>query len=180
MDLPQRLQLVIDGDAPLAPTQAMDPDEELLAHAGILSSTNAVLKDLKGRGLLQEMLAAKQSGESSAGGGLNAAAGARRRPPWAPAPHGGMQRQASLQRVDESDSPSSHGSKTGARGEAPRFPHDALEGGAAEAQRLERIHTMRSYEEVDLPLERAQTMLLDKIGTEGWKVVVAGHSLGAA
>jgi hypothetical protein len=51
---------------------------------------------------------------------------------------------------------------------------------AAEAKLFKRLASLRSDREVELPIERAQTMLRSKLQLRGWKVVVTGHSLGAA
>jgi len=45
---------------------------------------------------------------------------------------------------------------------------------------LEQLASLRPEDAVVLPLERAQSVIHDKLSTHGWKLTITGHSLGAA
>ena len=124
--------------------EAVGEGAPMYAHAGIMSSTNAVLKDLQENGLLEAMMT--RAGSSSSSG---------------------------------SGSSSSFGNSTNSTIEttAP----ETVEASRTETQRvMSRLRTMNDDDEVHLDLLRAKTMVYRTVAEEGWRVVVTGHSLGAA
>lgn len=119
-----------------------------------------MLRDLRERGLLAAVAGAG-GGPAGAGAAADAAA---------PAPQPGMRRagDASLPAVPEGDDESAP---------PPAAPEvDA----ASERRRLARLRTLAAGDEVELPLGRALSLLRRRVRTQGWGLVVTGHSLGAA
>ena len=160
--------------------EELGSDAPMFAHAGILSSTNAVLRDLKAKGLLTAMLKTAGSGSgrtalellenldsemffggSGSGDGDDGSSG------------GGT---AITTNDDENDDSSPV--------MAPEEAAEVLEGGPKrrmETQRvLSRVQTLKDGDEMKLDLQRAQTMVGEAVGAKGWGVVITGHSLGAA
>lgn len=132
-------------------------DAPMYAHAGILSSTNAVLNDLEGKGLLAAMLNTAGEGGSKRGSGHLFGEGS----------------------FGEETSPQASGDQhTAAEAKAE------LDGGIAQARQtqkvLSRLRTMKEDDEIDLDLNRAQSVVNEAVSNRGWRVVVTGHSLGAA
>ncbi|KAL4447467.1 hypothetical protein ABPG75_004686, partial [Micractinium tetrahymenae] len=165
----------------------------LKAHVGIRSSTDAILKDLRDKGLMRELLLSKLlrtatlAGRGSQSAIENFLRSIQQEQPQAapPAQQPGMRRNGA-----------------GAGGSGPAAADGAWETAAAaaaaanghlgedetvlpsfkeqEAQLMEELGTMGGDTEVDLPLQRAQTIIRSKLQLQGWQFVVTGHSLGAA
>ena len=151
--------------------ESLGEDAPMYAHAGILSSTNAVLKDLEEKGLLAAMLNQASEGNDKNGGGGDK--GLFGNLPVQDPPS----RSASGDINNISSNPQFDASQL-AEAKAE------LDGGAAQKRQtqrmLMRLRTMHEDDELDLDLDRAQTVVKEAIGSRGWKVVVTGHSLGAA
>ncbi|KAI3429289.1 hypothetical protein D9Q98_005385 [Chlorella vulgaris] len=163
--------------------------DSLKAHIGIVSSASAILKDMEDRGLLREMLLSKLMRTATRLGRdardvvqefLESEEDSAAQPVSAPASKG-MKRFASL-----ADNPLASSFKgAGFRDFASQSlgRHDARDAAKlrrAEQQHLSHILSMDAEREVQLPLQRAQTILREKLQLDGWKMVVTGHSLGAA
>ena len=104
----------------------------LMAHAGILSSTNAVLSDLAENGLLEAM---RNPGGAWTGTGAGADS---------------IRSDSSVVREQR------------------------------DARIMQRLDTLGVDAVVDLPLDHAQHVVAEAMAEEGWRLVVTGHSLGAA
>ncbi|KAI3429288.1 hypothetical protein D9Q98_005384 [Chlorella vulgaris] len=171
---------------------AGDPTgDSLKAHIGIVSSASAILKDMEDRGLLREMLLSKLLRTATMLGRDSQQVieeflqhhkpqmpevPKQQVPSRSPAMCSSSALPAALKGQglvagDRNDSRSASG---GQLDEDPAF-HEL------ERRHLSRLHTLREeQEEVDLPLDRAHAILRSKLQLDGWKVVVTGHSLGAA
>lgn len=144
----------------------LGPGAAAAAHAGILSSTKAVLKDLREKGLLAAMM---RAAGADAVRHMEAA-------DWTEA--GG---EESLQDTGANGATVGEGEKVTAAGAAPEAVLGDAPAAAAESRRvLSRLRTLRRDDEVELDLGHAQSVVGEAVGVQGWRVVVTGHSLGAA
>ncbi|GAB4816306.1 hypothetical protein N2152v2_003352 [Parachlorella kessleri] len=148
--------------------------KEMFAHAGIVASATALLKDLEERGLLELTKTEDESSSSSptpttmarsgvwGGGGLAAKLGLWQRQQQQQQEQGQQQAATILDTLPS---------------EAVTPPPQE-QGAAAEA--LPDVARLSPSSEVRLPLSRAHTMLRSCLRSDGWQLVVTGHSLGAA
>ncbi|KAL4537144.1 hypothetical protein Ndes2526B_g04945 [Nannochloris sp. 'desiccata'] len=149
----------------------------MYAHAGILSSTKAVLKDLEEKGLLAAMMKTA-SGRHSGNGSTNVSTststgtngvdqqhGSSPQPPFAPT---------------SAPKPSSVVLNRTKTAEFVRQGSKIADKSASNNKILHRLRTLGDDDKVDLDLNRAQSVVDEALNNQGWNVVVTGHSLGAA
>jgi Lipase (class 3) len=136
-------------------------DATMYAHSGILSSTRAVLKDLEENGLLAAML-------KTASGSISGSSSTM-----------GMSNGDNSKKINRSSGGAS--SK-----EVPPVAAFVRQGSkladrsASNNKILHRLRTLDDDDQIDLDLNRAQSVVDEAINNQGWNVVVTGHSLGAA
>lgn len=123
----------------------------MYAHTGVVGSTSAILKDLESQGILRELKAGRL---------------ARMKPP--------AQHKAMRTTNFNGDTPDG-GTTSSLDNNSTSTAHDTFQ-----HDMLEQLASLRPEDAVVLPLERAQSVIHDKLSTQGWKVTITGHSLGAA
>jgi len=145
---------------------SMVADEGLFAHAGILSSSLAVLRDLKTNGLLEAMLDVQRGGGE--GGQLP---GRDQQTATATA--------TKKNKANQRSNHSSFGNGTNDTNARPPATDERL-GDLGAEEMMERLQTLNDDDDVGLSLDRAKSVVNEAVAGLGWRVVVTGHSLGAA
>jgi hypothetical protein len=138
----------------------------LLAHAGVLSSAKAVLKDLRDRGILDAAKGCMSSVDDAGS--------------YCPLEEAGRQRMSPQQPSARDDASMNGEEHTGPNS----GNHVVHEGGLNDPQRsataLQRLATLHDDDVVELDVEAARGAVHDAMARRGWRLVVTGHSLGAA
>jgi hypothetical protein len=157
-------------------------DAPMYAHSGILSSTRAVMKDLKEKGLLDAMMKTASSGLNGSSSNTHITSG------------GGCEGSNINVNVNgATDKDSQNNGKSGFVDDLPssldRISTTAAfvkqgskiaDKSASNNRILHKLRTLGDDDKVDLDLNRAQSVVDEALNNQGWNVVVTGHSLGAA
>jgi hypothetical protein len=144
------------------------------AHAGILSSTKAVLKDLQEKGLLDAMMktaSGSLTGNSDKNGCTSGTSTST---------NGGNEQHGTPSAQTTAPKPSSSIPQRTKTAEFVRQGSKIADKSASNNEILHRLRSLNEDDEVDLDLNRAQSVVDEALNNQGWQVVITGHSLGAA
>lgn len=148
------------------------PGAVLSAHAGILSSMNAVLKDLEENGLINAMLNPQGSSDSTLTAPESQALSMVSDISATTADYEARRaaaESAAVEVIEENEEQS-----PGMLDSSPE------ETSAVRRRALARLRTLKDDDTIHLSLQRAQSVMGNAVLTKGWKLTVVGHSLGAA